>query len=477
MLKKLFRRALFVIACLATLVALFYAEEDWRGKHAWEEYKSEREAKGDSFEWSSVVPPPVPDEENFAATPLLAELFPQPPAHPSLDAVRLPNCPRAKWGNWHVGRVADLSTWQECFTNTDLLAGLSQYDPILSEITKASRRPYCRFPIQYEDNFQSLLPQLSPLRDLARVYRLRALAELSAGKTEAALDDAQMCLRLADSLKDEPTLISFLVSIAILDSATQPVWEGLAAHRWNESQLALLQTGFEKIDAFDGYAKSLQGERILNCQFTRSMRDDPSGFADLLLSRSLVLESNWVDRVIPSGWFYRNQVSLDRYYTETWLPAVDWEHQDLSPKTLIQAENSLETMRFTPYNVLCKALLPAQAVVAKRAAMAQTTANEAAIACALERYRLARGEFPETLDALAPQFIGKLPHDVIDGGPLHYRRTTDGQYVLYSIGWNEVDDGGQVGLSNTHPPGQDIDSGDWVWFSQPQGQPSARERK
>ena len=28
-------------------------------------------------------------------------------------------------------------------------------------------------------------------------------------------------------------------------------------------------------------------------------------------------------------------------------------------------------------------------------------------AIALERYRLARGEFPESLDALAPQFIAK----------------------------------------------------------------------
>src|SRR5256885_451162 len=28
-----FKRFLFACACLATLIALFYAEEDWRGKH------------------------------------------------------------------------------------------------------------------------------------------------------------------------------------------------------------------------------------------------------------------------------------------------------------------------------------------------------------------------------------------------------------------------------------------------------------
>ena len=68
-------------------------------------------------------------------------------------------------------------------------------------------------------------------------------------------------------------------------------------------------------------------------------------------------------------------------------------------------------------------------------------------AIALERYRLAHGEFPESLDALAPQFIAKVPHDVIGGQPLKYRRTADGQFVLYSVGWNETDDGGVVGFS------------------------------
>ena len=39
--------------------------------------------------------------------------------------------------------------------------------------------------------------------------------------------------------------------------------------------------------------------------------------------------------------------------------------------------------------------------------------NLARTAIALERYRLAHGEFPESLDALAPQFIAQVPPDVI----------------------------------------------------------------
>ncbi|MEI2726621.1 MAG: hypothetical protein V9H26_24805 [Verrucomicrobiota bacterium] len=93
------------------------------------------------------------------------------------------------------------------------------------------------------------------------------------------------------------------------------------------------------------------------------------------------------------------------------------------------------------------------------------------MACGLERYRLAHNQYPETLDALAPQFITKLPHDVINGQPLKYRRTDDGSFILYSIGWNEKDDGGFIPAKkdgktvNGREEGKSVNltEGDWVW--------------
>jgi hypothetical protein len=105
--------------------------------------------------------------------------------------------------------------------------------------------------------------------------------------------------------------------------------------------------------------------------------------------------------------------------------------------------------------------LPGVAGCAGKFARAQTSVDLARVACALERYRLANGQFPETLDALAPRFIEKLPHDIINGQPLRYRRTDDGQFVLYSVGWNETDDGGNVEL--TKSGSLDWQKGDWVW--------------
>src|ERR1035437_1466801 len=45
--RRFWKLALIVLACLAILVALFYAEEDLRGKWAWEKYKRAWEAKGE----------------------------------------------------------------------------------------------------------------------------------------------------------------------------------------------------------------------------------------------------------------------------------------------------------------------------------------------------------------------------------------------------------------------------------------------
>src|SRR5690242_11656360 len=44
-----FRWFLIGVACLITLIALFYVEEDVRGKSAWNRFKSEEEAKGEKF--------------------------------------------------------------------------------------------------------------------------------------------------------------------------------------------------------------------------------------------------------------------------------------------------------------------------------------------------------------------------------------------------------------------------------------------
>jgi len=116
-----------------------------------------------------------------------------------------------------------------------------------------------------------------------------------------------------------------------------------------------------------------------------------------------------------------------------------------------------------PYGWLSQMAVPNFARALEHIARTQTFVNEARIVCALERCRIARGQYPESLSDLVPQFIPQLPVDVIHGGPMHYRRTADRKFLLYSVGWNETDDGGTSAPPREPPAKPDLTRGDWVW--------------
>ena len=68
---KIFLHWLLIgLAALGMLVVLFYAEEDLRGWHAWNKFKHQWEAMGEKFDAANAVPPRVPDDQNFAMSPV-----------------------------------------------------------------------------------------------------------------------------------------------------------------------------------------------------------------------------------------------------------------------------------------------------------------------------------------------------------------------------------------------------------------------
>src|SRR2546421_5524573 len=69
------RRILIVLAWTVTIFALFHGEENWRGRRAWNKYRQELEARGEELDLKSFIPKPVPDEQNFAATPFIQSWF------------------------------------------------------------------------------------------------------------------------------------------------------------------------------------------------------------------------------------------------------------------------------------------------------------------------------------------------------------------------------------------------------------------
>ena len=64
---------------------------------------------------------------------------------------------------------------------------------------------------------------------------------------------------------------------------------------------------------------------------------------------------------------------------------------------------------------------------------------------ALAAFRAENGRYPARLEALAPKFLAKLPRDLYSDANLQYH-TTGKDYLLYSVGRNQRDDGVRAGL-------------------------------
>ncbi|HZL13267.1 MAG TPA: hypothetical protein VFC85_03915, partial [Verrucomicrobiae bacterium] len=146
----------------------------------------------------------------------------------------------------------------------------------------------------------------------------------------------------------------------------------------------------------------------------------------------------------------------------------DLAHGTVAPHKFAEASSAVDKFlksighSKSPYKLLAAIAIPNYSRAEQTTAHNQTMVNEAQIVCALERYRLAHGDYPETLDALSPQFMETLLHDLIGGQPLIYRPTGDGKFLLYSVGWNEKDDGG-IDSSEIKNASSPFAEGDWVW--------------
>jgi hypothetical protein len=256
----------------------------------------------------------------------------------------------------------------------------------------------------------------------------------------------------------------------MMENNLQPIWEGLSAHRWSEDQLKEFQRYFMKTDLLSQYEHVVKAELAFMCEWIESLADDPSTFSisESGPKRIGAMEA-WMDaHLLPRGWFYQNELSAARLFEDSLLPDLAPTIQRVYPGLSRTNAASFDNLPDTPYSFAFKHL--GIVVSPQQFVRAQTGINLALVACALERFRMAHGHFPETLEPLAPEFLEKLPHDIINGEPLKYRLTSDGCFILYSVGWNEKDDGGTYpgpdapnirgirDLNKYHP-----ETGDWVW--------------
>jgi hypothetical protein len=505
---EILRRWLIGLVCLVALVALGYLVENWRGQRAWERFRREMAAQGEKLDMASLAPPPVPEAQNLAMSPLFHALATDKPAkdgsadREGLDHLRrisedlrMPGkTNKLSVGTLQRGTYTDLEACRRFYQENsnypqpekpgsaaqDVLAALSLFAEEFKELAEgAAARPACRFPVNYSEEPSSmiLLPHLSIVKRIAAVNQLRAIARLELGQTREALADVNLGFRLADGLREEPLLFSQLVRIAMIGFNLQIIREGLMRQAWNDAQLAELERLLAAEDLLADYKHCMRGERACTLGTLDFMRRRTSlaGIADYVRRKGTLAEINstiWgpddgdpFQRLLllaPTGWYYQNMAFLGRLYQDRSLPAVDAASHRFFPGTDSGVLPELEAHKHSPYRFFAAVVFPTVGRAATKAAQMQTFLDEARVACAVERQRLAQGKYPDTLTSLAPQFLSRIPTDLFDGQPLRYRSLPEGGYVVYSIGLNQKDDGGEMAFAKqSNAP--DDSQGDWVW--------------
>ena len=490
------------VLAFPTAIALFYAVENFRGARAWNLYRAETQARGAVLDFAAVIPPPIPDSENGAMTPWVQSWFPKPRGGADPNWPELKTRAEARISHRKTDEhrhLIDLVAWKEALeaqqtgaakkspkiaerdresteragAAPDVLQALTVYQPALDELREASKKPKIRYPIDYKLDapFAILLPHLSKMRAITSVLGLQCSAKLALNKTDEAFSDVLLMFWLTESLRDEPFLINQMVRVSCLQTTAQAIWEGLNQQRWNEGQLAEFQSRLAKMDYISSLVHSLDAERGAGLISIEQMRK-PNGIAQLLgpglgeISPSDQAVLRFMPWLAPRGWFRFEAVNYCRALDAQVIDAIDVQKRKINKDQLhINTTSEEEQLKqatglWLQHKIAAKLLLPAMGNAARKFTMGQVVADEAELACALERYRLAKGKLPETLPALVPQYLVKIPQDVLTGESLNYQRISDTEFSLRSIGWSRD----ELEEKNRQFRGApSAENADWVW--------------
>jgi hypothetical protein len=343
-------------------------------------------------------------------------------------------------------------------TTADFLKWNEQFEPEFSIVRAACQRPYVRMHGDYSEPTYVPIPNFVTSRTFVQALSVMAQCHLLEAKPDEALADLTRMNEICRIFTNRPmTLVGAMINVAVRGLYADTVADGLRWQAWREPQLAALQEQLKTIDVISPVQQSFRWEVVADCETLRSTTIPQlfQLFADSTHPNGWNgFKQRWEARLIPHGWIYQSMITAAERApkVDTWM---DPANRAVFPQQVDADQAALSALSgSSPYSFIVLLLTPNIGNACRRTALIQTKVDQANIACALERFRLPHGEYPEKLTALVPQFIEAIPADVIGAQPPHYRRAADGSFLLYSTGWSGRDGGGVAKTNH---------EGDWVW--------------
>ncbi|HUT94729.1 MAG TPA: hypothetical protein VMY37_35055 [Thermoguttaceae bacterium] len=361
----------------------------------------------------SVAPPSVPDRDNAAV--VYEQAFERMGSEETWEKRWI-----AKWTDWVHSDRAGFDP-----EDAEMRELLDQQAPTLSLLRGLVDKPACYFRHDYaRPSMTLLLPEMVRIRHAARLVALDARSQIAAGEIPEAVDDVNALFAMAEHAGTVPILVVMLVSGGIENLAVDTLEELLACGQASREQLARIEVPdtlsyrrlFDRamhmeeafgLSIFYEYGAPMRLEEIVRGELSWMCIPELAP-----LYRVFLLDD---DAALYREIMRRNKQLAARPFYES---ARDWKGYS-------------GTVASEGRGLLTHVLLPALEHAAQLSARfdARHRLARLAVAVSLDRDKLA--ELPS-----------HLPPDPFDGKPLKWKQTDDA-LVLYSVGPDRVDNGGE----------------------------------
>jgi len=285
-----------------------------------------------------------------------------------------------------------------------------------------------------------------------------ALQALHEGSRQDALQNLMALASLARVNRDEYTLVSQMIRVAITRLGLAATWEALQAPDWTETELGQLQRSWEAVDLPEALEKGFLGERAIGIELWSMVRKSKNAQARSAVishsSRSVTLtfEDLMNDCILVPAYRITSINDDELFHLRAMQQCIDSSRLLNAHRTWGEAKGGLDKIATDIDKV---AIFPARfrywfsmmaipnfQKAANTDVRAETERQLTIAAIAVKRYQLRYGKAPPELGALVPEFVTSLPYDCMSGKTLGYRLRDDGTFVLYSVGEDGHDDGG-----------------------------------
>ncbi len=316
---------------------------------------------------------------------------------------------------------------------------LTENEKALTFLHEAASVEHCRYPIDLTKDLVDLMggpgspaSWVEDLRAGTRLLRLEALSHCENQNPDEALESIRANFALARFI-GAPLLIHRLVHNSVQSRTYKSIDRILNRMQLTDEQLLSLSAWIKESRSDEGYIKALVGERCIGL----SAFQGPVGQATDLIGSggkaSILMLGFWK----MLGLHYRDALGYIGLMRE-YLDAMELPSDE---RLLVFDSIQEDVNNGKRGGLLTRLIWPALARTLEIDTRCTAEALAAQTALAIERYRLAQGHLPESLENLVPACMEVVPKDPFDGRSLRYFTRENG-FVVYSIGDDLTDNGG-----------------------------------